>query len=123
MAEDSFDGRLKRREFLGVSAAAGASLFLSSLSRPLSGAQAAPMPTTAGVATMSAIPLWDGPVSAEEAGGIEVLIEMSRKEGVVSMLVPMHSWTNYGQLFEKFRIEYPFLAIAALIQQGTEDIW
>ena len=117
--ENKFNGKLDRRKFLAISTAVGAGLFLMPFPRLLSHTPRFMLKSalSSGAATTSLV---NGPISAEEAGGMEVLIALARKERAISTIVPLPAWANHGQLFEAFKVKYPFLTMIALVPEESE---
>lgn len=80
--------RITRREFLKISAAAGASAFLASCAP-----KATPTVSLPDLSTGESIPL-------------DQLVEAAKMEGELTTIALPHDWANYGEMLETFKAKY-----------------
>lgn len=103
--------KVTRRNFLGWSVAGFSTAVLASCTQSTpSTNSASPASPAASVPATPASPA-TLPISLEEIGGMEALIERAKAEGELSVIALPNDWANYGEMKATFQQKYPFIKL------------
>ena len=92
--------KLDRRDFLKISATAGASAFLASC-----GPKAATC----------------DPITGADSIALDTLIECAQKEGSLTTIALPHDWANYGEIIETYKTKYSMAVNELNPDAGSAD--